>query len=51
MELTSVNGIVTDFGLLALVNSYDLLEISVRTGSAAAALGIGPGAPVQTGGA
>ena len=33
--------------LLALVDSYDLLEISVREGSAAAALGLGVGAPVQ----
>jgi S-adenosylmethionine hydrolase len=39
-----------DGDLLALVNSYDLLEISVRNGNAAATLGTGPGAPIERGG-
>lgn len=42
---------VADGELIAVVNSYDLLEISARNASAAAALGVGSGVPVEAGGA
>ena len=37
-------------GLVAVINSYDLLEISARNGSAAAVLGVQTGEPVERGG-
>ncbi|HYD49360.1 MAG TPA: SAM-dependent chlorinase/fluorinase [Terriglobales bacterium] len=49
----SVNGpmaayaAVAEGALLAIVNSWDVLEIAVRNGSAAACLGVSIGAPVQ----
>jgi S-adenosyl-L-methionine hydrolase (adenosine-forming) len=40
-------GIPTDSNLLALIGSHGYLEIAVRDGSAALALGAGPGEPVS----
>ena len=37
--------------LLAMIGSFGMLEIAVRQGSAAAALGAGPGTPVRVLGA
>lgn len=37
-------------GLVAVINSYDLLEILARNGSAAAVLGVQTGEPVERGG-
>ena len=36
-------------GLVAAINSYDLLEVSARSGSAAAVLGVQTGEPVERG--
>ncbi len=41
---------VGEGGLIAVINSYDLLEISARNGNAAAVLGVQTGEPVERGG-
>ena len=41
---------VGESGLVAVINSYDLLEVSAGDGSAAAVLGVQTGEPVERGG-
>ena len=47
---TAVNGLSSSYaeadGLLAIVGSFDTLEIALKNGNAAAKLGLGPAAPV-----
>lgn len=47
---TAVNGLSSSYaeadGLLAIIGSFDTLEIALKNGNAAAKLGLGPAAPV-----